>query len=245
MSLLTIKMESKDIFAFEAVGKVCKSDYTDILFPIFDQARKKGQKIRLLIHLGDKFESYTKETLWEDLKLGVKFLRVIDRCAIVSDTSWISNLSSIMGSLIPCSVEVFDNKYLCSAKAWIESGELALDYTLDEKEGVLQVNISAPLSSLNFEVMTSAVDNYIERKGTLNGLLIHTKSFPGWEDVGSFIGHIEFIKSHHHKIKRVAFVTDSKTAKITQSLVHHFIHADIQNFAYDEFDEARKWVSNK
>jgi hypothetical protein len=57
--------------------------------------------------------------------------------------------------------------------------------------------------------------------------------------------HIEFIKSHHHKIKRVAFVTDSKTAKITQSLVHHFIHADIQNFAYDEFDEARKWVSNK
>jgi hypothetical protein len=245
MSLVAIKMESKDVFSFEAVGEICKNDYVEILFPIFEKARMNGEKIRLLLHFGKNFTGYTKEAIWEDFKFGQKFLRVIDRCAIVSDLEWIVHLSSILGSLIPCPIDVFDNKNLDSAKAWIESGDLALDYVLDQENGLLEVEIAAPLSSLNFEVMTGAVDSYIEKNGRLNGLLIHTKRFPGWEDFGSFISHIEFIKSHHQKIKKVALVTNSKLANIIPSLSQHFVNADIENFSFEELSEAKKWIMTK
>ncbi len=245
MSLIAIKMDSKDVFFFEAVGKISKNDYSNILFPILEKARKNGEKVRLLLHFGKKFVGYTKEAVWEDFKFGLKFLRVIDRCAIVSDLGWIVHLSSILGSLIPCPIEVFDTKNLDSAKAWIESGDLALDYVLDQEEGLLEVHIAAPLNSLNFEVMTSAVDSYIEENGRLNGLLIHTKSFPGWEDLGSFISHIEFIKSHHKKIKKVALVTNSKLANIIPGFPQHFVNADIKNFSFNELREAKKWIMIK
>jgi hypothetical protein len=248
MSLVKIKMQSSDVFAFEAIGEICKEDYTKVLFPILDSAIKKRRKIRLLIHFGKKFKSYTKEAIWEDFKFGFKFLGVIDRCAIITDLKWIVNLTSIVGSLIPSSVEVFSNKELDSAKAWIESGDLALDYTLDEDKGVLEVEIAAPLSSLNFEVMTDAVDEYIDKKGALNGLIIHTESFPGWEDFGSFISHVVFIKSHHKKIKKVAFVSDSKITNAIPTLAHHFVNADIKSFTLSEFNAFKspnKWIMSK
>lgn len=244
MALKRIQMKSSDIFAFEAIGEVNKSDYVEVLFPILNQARKEGRRIRFLIHFGDKFEGYTKEAIWQDFKLGLKFLRVIERLAIVTDIVWLKNLVSLFGSLIPCSVEVFKSHDLDSAKAWVDSGELALDYSLDEERGVLEVEISAPLSTLNFEVMTNKVDSYLENKGVLNGLLIHVKKFPGWENLGSLITHFEFIKSHHEKIKKVALVTDSQMAEMMPLIAKQFVMADVRNFSYDELKYAQEWITS-
>jgi hypothetical protein len=150
-----------------------------------------------------------------------------------------------LGSFIPCPVEVFDTENLDSAKAWIESGDLALDYVLDQKKGLLEVEIAAPLNSLNFEVMTRAVDSYTEKNEKLNGLLIHTKGFSGWKNFGSFVSHIEFIKFHHNKIKKVALVTSSKLVNIIPSLSQHFVNADVKTFSFEEEIEAKKWIMRK
>jgi hypothetical protein len=242
MSLMKIKMKSKDVFAFEAIGEICKDDYVDILFPILEEARANEVKVRLLLHFGERFKGFTKKSIWEDLKFGKNFTKVIDRCAIVSDMGWIIHLSSIFGSLIPCSIEVFDNIHLSSAISWIDSGDLALDFSFDQEKGLLEVEIEAPLNSLNFEVMSSTVDSYILNNKNLNGLLIHAKRFPGWKNLGSFISYIKFMKSHRKKIKKVALVTNSKLANIVPRFSDYFMNADIKNFAFKDLKKARKWI---
>ena len=90
--------------------------------------------------------------------------------------------------------------------------------------------------------MTNDVDTYINEKGPIRGIMIHTESFPGWEDFSAFIHHMKFVKDHHRNIRRVAAVTDSKFLKIVPSIAGHFVSAEIKHFAYADMDAAQKWI---
>jgi len=74
------------------------------------------------------------------------------------------------------------------------------------------------------------------------GVMIYTKSFPGWESFGAFVSHLKFVADHHRKIKRIAAVTDSEFLKIVPRIADHFVQAEIKHFDFDEKEKALAWL---
>lgn len=242
MSFKEFSLNAKDSFGFEAIGEITADDYKKTLWPLFDTARKKGKKVRLLLNFGKEFKGYSAGAIWEDAVLGLKHLRTMERCALVSDHPWLNTLAKTIGSLVPCAVNTYKTEDFQEAKKWLDSGEIGLDHKLDTQKGVLNVEISSPLTSINLEILTDVADRYIEDHGALNGLVLHAKQFPGWENLGSMLSHITFVKDHHQKIKKIALVVDSSLADMAEKLASQFVKAQIKHFSYDQLEDANIWV---
>jgi len=119
-----------------------------------------------------------------------------------------------------------------------------LTVIMDEKKGIAVLEPQGALSRQDFEQAAKVIDPYIEKTGRLNGLIIHTKDFPGWDSFGALASHLRFVREHHKKVKRIAFCTDSVVSNFAKLFAPHFINAEVRVFPYREFDAAGKWVAD-
>ena len=117
-----------------------------------------------------------------------------------------------------------------------------MSFEILNADGIVIIEPSGVLEQTDFERLTKEIDDYINEKGPLNGIIIHTQYFPGWESFGAFTHHMKFIKDHHEKIKRVAAVTDSQFMSIAPMIANHFVSAEVKHFDYAEMDTAKKWI---
>ncbi|HUW76463.1 MAG TPA: STAS/SEC14 domain-containing protein [Gallionella sp.] len=117
-----------------------------------------------------------------------------------------------------------------------------LNYELRHDDGILVLHPQGPLAAADFTAITGQVDNYMEGHGKLHGVLIHTKSFPGWTDFSALLAHMRFLKGHLDKIEKVAVVADGALANIIPKIAGHFIHAQVQHFDFDREANAWKWL---
>lgn len=113
---------------------------------------------------------------------------------------------------------------------------------LDEENGIVVLEPHGELTIEDFKTASEVVNPYLVRHDKLKGVIIHVQSFPGWNSFSALVSHLKFVKEHHKKIKRVALVTDSMVADVAKSIVSHFVSAQIKNFAFDEFEVAKKWI---
>lgn len=240
-----MKLPDEDLHGFEIQGKITKEEYIHTLKGLFEQLRRNGRKERFLFYFGPEFLGFTAGAVWADFKLGIRHLRTIERCAVVSDLRWVQNTANFVGSILPVPVYVYKNKELSEAIAWLSSGEIGLEHYLDEQSGVLTVEIYGPLTSENFEIMAQSVDSWVEKRGELRGLVLHVKEFPGWENLGSFLSHLEFVKEHHRKIRRVAFAADGVVPNIMSKLAMQFMDAEIKTYKYDQLRRAQGWAGER
>ena len=111
-----------------------------------------------------------------------------------------------------------------------------------ESEGIAILEPDGKLSESDFKNASKTIDPYIEKVGKLNGLIIYTRSFPGWDSFSSFITHMKFVKEHHKKVSRIAIVTDSVIGNMGESIASHFINAEIKHFVFNELEAAKKWI---
>jgi SpoIIAA-like len=109
------------IQALEAVGTVTTDDYERVFAPLVDQARRTGNRMRLLYQFGPGFERITPGALWADTRLGLSYLRLLDGCAIVSNIDWIRKPTRAIGAWMPCPVRVYDNDERDDAVVWLTS----------------------------------------------------------------------------------------------------------------------------
>lgn len=117
-----------------------------------------------------------------------------------------------------------------------------LKVTLDKENSIAILEPQGALSKEDFDAAVKIIDPYIEENGKLNGLIIATESFPGWDDFAALSRHITFVKNHHQKIKRLAFVTDSVIGAFAENIADHFVEAQIKTFPFGEIDKAREWI---
>ncbi|MDX1439984.1 MAG: STAS/SEC14 domain-containing protein [Rubricoccaceae bacterium] len=129
-------------------------------------------------------------------------------------------------------------------RAGLIQSELAmLSVRIDDQIGVAILEPNGQLSESDFESVAKVVDPWIEKYGKLKGLIIRTKSFPGWDSFGALSSHLGFVKDHHKKINRVALVTDSLLGNVAEMLASHFVSAEIRHFPYESLREAKTWTS--
>jgi tRNA U38,U39,U40 pseudouridine synthase TruA len=117
-----------------------------------------------------------------------------------------------------------------------------LKYELNRTESILILKPEGPLEATDFEKLAREVDPFIIENGTINGLMIYTKSFPGWENFEAFVSHVKFVKNHHQEIKKIAAVTSSNFLSIMPQVAKHFIQAEVRHFDYDDKDKALYWL---
>ena len=119
-----------------------------------------------------------------------------------------------------------------------------LNVKLDEAKGIATLEPNGKLSQNDFETAAKIIDPYIEKAGELNGIIIHVKSFPGWDSFGALVKHLNFVKEHHKNVERVAFATDSPIGGFAEHIASHFVNALIKHFSFDQLEDAEKWVLN-
>jgi hypothetical protein len=106
------------VLAFKAVGKIEASDYADVLRPSIEQAIKEHGKVRLVFELGTEFEGYTAGAAWEDAKLWGPHLTAWERCAVVTDHTFMADAIRAFGMIMPSEIKVFAVSELDAALAW-------------------------------------------------------------------------------------------------------------------------------
>ena len=117
-----------------------------------------------------------------------------------------------------------------------------LSVEIDKDNGIAILEPDGPLSKDDFVHAAKIIDPYIEKTGQFNGLLIHTKSFPGWESFAALCSHLKFVQEHHKKVSRVALSTDSGIGNFAEAIASHFVNAEIKLFPYQELEQAKNWV---
>jgi hypothetical protein len=118
-----------------------------------------------------------------------------------------------------------------------------LSVTTDEQAGIAILEPHGALSKEDFERAAQAIDPYLERSQRLNGLVVRTKDFPGWDSFAALSSHLQFVRGHHRKISRIALCTDSVIGNFAKLVAPHFVAAEIRVFGFQEFDRAKTWVA--
>lgn len=111
-------------------------------------------------------------------------------------------------------------------------------------KGVLIVKPLGPLTEEDFTAISRDADGYIESHGTLNGLMIYFKAFPGWKNLQGLCSHLRFVYNHHKNIRRVAFVTDTKIVGLVINIAKYFVHPEARYFKYNQESSAMSWLSD-
>jgi len=111
-----------------------------------------------------------------------------------------------------------------------------------QADGILLLEPESALAAEDFHGLSSEVNAYLKDHAELRGVLIHARTFPGWDSFGAFVEHLRFLREMHTKVERVALVTDSAAATIGPAIAKHFVKAEFKHFPYAEYDEALLWL---
>jgi hypothetical protein len=108
-----------NILIVTAQGKITGDDYENTLVPAIRATLEQYDKLRFLYILGEDYDSFEGEALWDDAKVGLKELTHFEKIGLVSDKTWVRRSIKVFGFLIPGEVRYFSNDQLAEAKAWI------------------------------------------------------------------------------------------------------------------------------
>ena len=231
------------IDGLKATGKLSKEDY-ELVEPLLDRARRDGRRVRLLFELGPEFEGFAASEAWEDAKMGLRYVRLLDACAIVTDLVWIRESTRLVRFVMPCPVRAFGARERAQAAEWLTSvsERAAISFHLQADSGVIVVELKEALSANDFDALAFTTDTWFEAHGKLRGVVIHCREFPGWENLRSVIRHVRFMRDHHRKVERVALAADSRLASLVPHIAEHFAEAEVKSFRFDELDAAIAWA---
>ncbi len=235
----------QNIIGFELSGVVTGEDYEQKLIPAIKKKLQSTNKVRVFYHLTKEFDSYEFKAIFDDAKAGLEFFSNWEKIAVVCDVEWIINSVKIFSFTVPGKVRTFHNMEVEEAKKWLlENEELNpnIKITLDSNSKIAILEPIESLSKDDFLYAKSLINPFIEQNGKLNGIIIYTKHFSGWDSFGGFLTHLEFIKEHHRKIKKLAFVTDSFVGEMGEKVGSHFVSAEIKNFDYNALQKAKEWI---
>ena len=89
-----------------------------------------------------------------------------------------------------------------------------LNISVDFQTMVVSVKPLGSLQESDFEELDEVIDPLITEHGSLQGLLIHTQSFPGWADFAGFLANRRFWLEHHQKMPFHVILCKSQRLRI-------------------------------
>ncbi|NOX15654.1 MAG: STAS/SEC14 domain-containing protein [Epsilonproteobacteria bacterium] len=236
---------AEDVVGFRLSGEVSGEDYEKVLIPALKSKLKEQGKLKVLYQVSEDFDSYDFSALLDDAKAGFMFYTAWEKIAVISDIEWIINSVKVFSFTVPAKIKTFENKELQKAKEWLmqkDKSEPNIKISLDKKSKIAILEPFCALSQRDFLKAKELIDPFIKENGKLNGIIIHTKDFPGWDSSGAFFAHMRFIKEHQKHVKKIAFATDSLLIETGDKIASYFIDTKIKNFHFNELKKAKEWI---
>ena len=116
------QVPDSNIIMLTAKGEVTGDDYESTLVPAIEAGLEQYDKLRLLYVLGEEYEGFDREAMWDDTRVGMSHLRSFEKIGVVSDQKWLRGSIKAFGFLMPGEVKLFHNSELAEAKQWIMEG---------------------------------------------------------------------------------------------------------------------------
>lgn len=116
-----------------------------------------------------------------------------------------------------------------------------LHFTDDAENGCFVLEPSGSLSEEDFAALKTAYEAKINDSDSIPNLVIKADSFPGWESLAGFLGHVDFLRDHQKLIEKIAFVSDATSLTIGSKIAMHFVYAEIRHFPEGALDQALAW----
>ncbi len=113
------------------------------------------------------------------------------------------------------------------------------------EEGVVEIQVHGKLQSVDFDKISPVVDEMIEHKSKIKGLILNVTEFDGWDGIDALFRHFAFVKGHHRYIERVAAVGNKSWQRLLPKLASLFVKAEPRYFDVEEIDLAKQWVRDE
>lgn len=229
----------------KAVGTVTADDYSQVLVPLIEAARRDHHRLRLVYEVGAELEGFSAGAMLADTRVTLRSMGVVEGCAIITDTRWIRAATRIFRGLMPYPVRVFAQRDRHLGIEWLStlSQTSGVSHHLLTDSGVLVIEVNGPLRSRDFEALAITADAWIEMHGDLAGIVVHTRAVPRWADLSSLRSHVRFVQERHHSIARIAISTDSRVGRLAPPIARRLIAPKIAAFGYGELQAAIDWVA--
>jgi hypothetical protein len=249
MPIQLIEENAGKMIIVRVSGKLVKKDY-EVFVPEFERLVRQHGKLRVLFDMIG-FRGWDAGALWEDIKFDIKHFADIERLAMIGDKKWQHGMATFCKPFTKATIRYFDHTDITRARKWLDEsvvtgnktgGRHRLKHQLLLPEGILILEPDAPLEAADFEGLAREIDPYIAEHGKLSGLMVHAKAFPGWANLEAFLAHMQFIKSHHQKIVRLAMVTDSKLLAELPKIAAHLVHVQVKHFSESQHKDALRWL---
>ncbi len=117
-----------------------------------------------------------------------------------------------------------------------------LKHTLLSGEGILILEPSGVLEAADFAAVIHDLEPYLATHDSLAGVMIFAEAFPGWLNLEVAIVHLQLIERYHHKINRLAIVSDSGLLAALPKFAAHLVHPDVKHFSESEYEDALSWL---
>ncbi len=108
-----------NVLAVSATGRISADDYRKTLVPEAQRRILREGSLRLIYHLGQRFEGMTPGAMWADATLGLRHWGDFGRIAVVTDAAWITNAVRLFAPLFHHPVRVFTEAEFEDARRWI------------------------------------------------------------------------------------------------------------------------------
>jgi hypothetical protein len=200
--------------------------------------------MRFLYHLPAEFEGFTPGAAWEDLRVGLRHMRRFQAIALVTDVAWIREAMRLFAFAMPCPLRVFPDAGYDDAVRWLAQAPApgALSHRIVDAQGVLLLEPHGPLRASDFDAVDAEADAWIEAHGPLRGIVIHAAQFPGWEDLGSLLRHVRFVRDHEKDVARIGLAVGGRMASVAPQVGKHFVSAEVKTFGEGEVERAIAWA---
>lgn len=242
IDLLNVDGETQPrVIRATVTGRLNESDF-HALAPRIEALLETHASVRMLVQLSG-FKGWSPGAAWEDAKLGLHHYADIDRLAVVGDREWEEWMTRFSRPFSLADIRFFEPSEMEKALTWItEPSQPRIRISIEEEQHVVRVRPTGRLSRDDFIRLAEEIDPLIEKWGALNGLVIESRDFPGWESLGALVRHVRFVSDHHRRIRRIAVVTDSRLGTIAENIAGHFVAARIKQFDTADLDVALKWA---
>lgn len=111
-------------------------------------------------------------------------------------------------------------------------------------DNLLEVTANHRLELGDFDKLYPIVDGLIQKYGTIN-VLVNASNFSGWESFAAFKADFNFVKGHHQKVNRLAFVIGPFWLCAVALIAKIFLHPEFKVFKEDEVNKAKEWLKAK
>ncbi len=117
-----IKNLPPDIDGIHLGGTIEREDIVDVLLPLLQAAKREGRKLRIVAEVDATFRGVALEAVWEELRIGLRALGSVERCAVLSDLALVrasARLKAVFSDALHCDIGVFDENDWDRALAWL------------------------------------------------------------------------------------------------------------------------------